>query len=330
MAFKQLGWPRRPALGIALLTGWAAAAFGLQPLTPLASYGRQTWVMENGLPQNTVQALVQGANGFLWIGTEVGLVRFDGNGFQVFDKDTVPALPGNDVHCLFSTQDGALWIGTGDGLARWKDNAIRVFTTNDGLPANSIVGLNAGGSEGLVVKTTAGSAEFKDGRFQPVSMVPEQLVQKGNVAFHSDFLTNLTNGMTAYGSKTDLELHRGGEFVARLAVGKELPGTRIQSVFADREGALWIGTNGGLARWSEREAPDPSRDRLALFSFDPCLDGGPRRRPLDWNRSRRTAHTSRSTISHPGRSRRPACRRNHDRRGRWRWNAVGGNGRIRT
>lgn len=250
MAFKRHFGRPRPALVIALVVGWAAAAFGLQPSTPLASYGRQTWVMENGLPQNTVQALVQGANGFLWIGTEVGLVRFDGNGFQVFDKDTVPALPGNDVHCLFSAQDGALWIGTGDGLARWKDNAIRVFTTNDGLPANSIVGLNAGGSEGLVVKTTAGSAEFKNGRFQPVSMLPEQLVQKSNVAFHSDFLTNLTNGVTAYGSKTDLELHRGGEFVARLAVGKELPGTRIQSVFADREGALWIGTNGGLARWS--------------------------------------------------------------------------------
>ena len=57
--------------------------FALEPTTPLASYGRQSWGMENGLPQNTVQALVQTRDGFIWLGTEVGLVRFDGNGFRL-------------------------------------------------------------------------------------------------------------------------------------------------------------------------------------------------------------------------------------------------------
>ena len=56
--------------------------------------------MENGLPQNTVQALLQTRDGFVWLGTEVGLVRFDGNSFQVFDRTSTPALPGNDIHCL--------------------------------------------------------------------------------------------------------------------------------------------------------------------------------------------------------------------------------------
>jgi len=68
--------------------------------------------MENGLPQNTVQALVQTRDGFVWLGTEVGLVRFDGNGFADFDRSSSPALPGNDVRCLLETRDGALWIGT--------------------------------------------------------------------------------------------------------------------------------------------------------------------------------------------------------------------------
>jgi ligand-binding sensor domain-containing protein len=80
--------------------------------------------MENGLPQNTVQALVQTRDGFVWLGTEVGLVRFDGNGFQVFDKNSTPALPGNDVRCLLESRDGALWIGTSEGLARWKDGVV--------------------------------------------------------------------------------------------------------------------------------------------------------------------------------------------------------------
>ena len=121
------------SLRIVCFAAWALAALGcaqtaaaLDPATPLRNYGRQAWGMENGLPQNTVQALAQTKDGFIWLGTEVGLVRFDGNGFQTFDKNTKageggPALPGNDVRCLLAASDGALWIGTSEGLARWKD-----------------------------------------------------------------------------------------------------------------------------------------------------------------------------------------------------------------
>ena len=106
---------RRVAAAALLLVG-ALTGAALEPTTPLANYGRQSWVMENGLPQNTVQALVQTRDGFVWLGTEVGLVRFDGNGFTVFDRNSTPALPGNDVRCLLWSRDGALWIGTSEGL----------------------------------------------------------------------------------------------------------------------------------------------------------------------------------------------------------------------
>ena len=84
------------------------AALAVEPLTPLANLGRQAWVMENGLPQNTVQALVQTKDGFVWLGTEAGLVRFDGISFQVFDRSSTPALPGNDVCCLLEAKDGGI------------------------------------------------------------------------------------------------------------------------------------------------------------------------------------------------------------------------------
>jgi len=117
-----------------LVLAGAQACLALEPSTALANYGRQSWVMENGLPQNTVQALVQTRDGFVWAGTEVGLVRFDGNSFQVFDRNSSPALPGNDIRCLLATRDGALWIGTSEGLARWKDGVVTAFTTTCGKP----------------------------------------------------------------------------------------------------------------------------------------------------------------------------------------------------
>ena len=100
--------------------------------------------MENGLPQNTVQTLTQTRDGFVWLGTEAGLVRFDGIAFQVFDRNSNPALPGNDVSCLLEAQDGALWVGTSEGLARWKDGEIKAFTTRDGLPVDGIRALALG------------------------------------------------------------------------------------------------------------------------------------------------------------------------------------------
>ena len=149
---------------IALLLIGAKRLPALEPATPLANFGRQAWVMENGLPQNTVQALMQTHDGFVWLGTEVGLVRFDGNGFAVFDRNSSPALPGNDVRCLLETRDSSLWIGTREGLARWKDGVVTALSTKDGLPGNGIRRLGENPDGTIWISTGEGDAEIRDGK----------------------------------------------------------------------------------------------------------------------------------------------------------------------
>src|SRR5208337_2205282 len=158
-------------MATAMLLSCGRFGLALEPSTPLANYGRQAWVMENGLPQNTVQALVQTRDGFVWLGTEVGLVRFDGNGFQVFDRNSSPALPGSDIRCLLETKDGALWIGTSEGLARWKDGVVTAFTTKDGLPGNGVLDLWEIGDSGLGLWTDHGIARQSGERFVAVRNV---------------------------------------------------------------------------------------------------------------------------------------------------------------
>jgi len=288
-------------LGLAALLLMAVGAgWALEPSTPLAGYGRQAWGMENGLPQNTVQALAQTRDGFVWLGTEVGLVRFDGNSFQVFDKNTSPALPGNDVRCLLAANDGALWIGTSEGLARWKDGVATNFSTANGLPGDSIRAMVEGLRGTLWAWTDQGLARLAGNRFVPDS----NGLPSGTVNFLStdkngelwtattqgfflrdegqwngplfadlfpnagaEFYSPFYNGQAAAASKTTaIAIIREG-VVARMTVGRELPGSRIQTILVDRQGSFWIGTNQGLTRWTAGKLQRlPVTDPLAKAS----------------------------------------------------------------
>jgi signal transduction histidine kinase/ligand-binding sensor domain-containing protein len=299
----------------ALLLGCGLPCLALEPTTPLANYGRQSWGMENGLPQNTVQALAQTKNGFIWLGTEAGLVRFDGNSFAVFDKNSTPALPGNDVRCLLETRDGALWIGTSEGLARWKDGAVTAFSTNDGLPGNGIRGLvetrdgvlwvwtdgglvrqnserfmaitavdglatsaitsvASDGAGGSWVATTEGTAMYWNGRWIKFGPAYQAEFPKDGVEFVQTLpvamgpvMSKMPPDQLAVASKSTLVLIGLG-VLDHWYVGHELPGSRIQALFKDRVGSLWIGTNGGLARWVAGKVQRlPVTDPLATASI---------------------------------------------------------------
>src|SRR5690242_11016078 len=75
-------------------------------------YSQRVWRSEDGLPQNRVQAVAQTHEGYLWIGTSGGLVRFDGVRFVVFDRSNTPALREDSILSLCPAKDGSLWIGT--------------------------------------------------------------------------------------------------------------------------------------------------------------------------------------------------------------------------
>ncbi len=239
------GWTWR-ALAAWGLLGAALGGWALEPATPLAEYARQAWGMENGLPQDTVHALAQTRDGFVWVGTEAGLARFDGNSFLVLDMHSEPKLPSGDIRCLLATSDGALWIGTGDGLARLKDGSVKVYTTAQGLPANGILSLELRNGD-VVAGTSSGEVTLDGGVMMPIG----QGKSAGSDAAEAPvFAARLLSGERARATHTTVELMQLGKPV-RWSVGKELPGTRIQVLLADREGALWIGTNGGLARYAE-------------------------------------------------------------------------------
>lgn len=116
------------AAGLALALVSAASAFALDPSRPPGRYGHDVWLTRDGLPQELVQAVAQTSDGYLWIGSLGGLVRFDGVRFTVFDAANTPGLKDARIVALFPGRDGALWIGTASGgVARLEHGVVRPF-----------------------------------------------------------------------------------------------------------------------------------------------------------------------------------------------------------
>src|ERR1044071_2686420 len=103
-------------------------AYALDSPRDLSQFGHEVWLTENGLPQNTVHAIAQTSDGYIWIGTEEGLARFDGVKFTVFDKQNTPEIKSNYIRSLLADRQGALWIGTAQGLLRMLNGKFTLFT----------------------------------------------------------------------------------------------------------------------------------------------------------------------------------------------------------
>ena len=127
-----LSWVASPA------TGQTAAAPAPAPArTQPAHYAMTVWAAEKGVSPGDVFAVTQDADGYLWLGTPSGLMRFDGYGFAPWaslnEKEPLPTGP---VHALVSGHDGSMWVGLGGGgsVVRIKHGHLTRFETADGAP----------------------------------------------------------------------------------------------------------------------------------------------------------------------------------------------------
>src|ERR1700744_452495 len=112
-----------------------------------AQYHVDSWTTENGLPQNAVSNVCQSDQGYLWLSTLGGLVRFDGVRFVVFDRSNTPGIRGNRFTSIYCTGDG-FWASTEtSGVTRYRHDEFTTYTTQQGLPSDQVIGItgdNAG------------------------------------------------------------------------------------------------------------------------------------------------------------------------------------------
>lgn len=283
---------RLAALAWLLVHQGAAAALALDPSSPAGRYVSTSWTAKDGLPGNLIFDIVQDRAGYLWLGTNNGLVRFDGVRFVLWEPLSRPPTPG--VNALVAGRDGSLWVASGGGVVtRIQNGQLRSFTAADGVSPGGITALLEDHEGAIWAGTARGLSRYRDGKWEridalggasgdAVRAIHEDRLNRiwlatssgGFVREHEgqpfvrfstspllhDFADGSPGRIWAAAQESGvLEFDAGGGMTSSLSL---MPGAQAWRVIEDRDGNRWFATlGGGLIRI-----------RPGQRTYDPRLD----------------------------------------------------------
>lgn len=135
-------------------------------------YVLQQWKVEDGLPQSTVRCITQTHDGYLWVGTWSGLVRFDGVQMKSFTTGNTSALQTQNIMSLYTDKKGMLWIGTdGGGLVQYSHGSFHHFDSTNGIQALRILSINEDSAGRMWFATELGIYVYNGKKFLHYSEV---------------------------------------------------------------------------------------------------------------------------------------------------------------
>jgi ligand-binding sensor domain-containing protein/signal transduction histidine kinase len=229
------------ALAIAPVPGRA-----VDPEQPATSYIRTTFTVEDGLSSNVVNAVLQTRDGFLWIGTDAGLNRFDGRRFTPLYFRGPKSTPQGIVSSLAEGPDGDLWIGTSAGLFRIPKRALDQFDRSLSVLyhpgagiSDEISSLHFSRDGAMFVGTSAGLYRFFDNQF--INIIPNGFISRIEESAEGHLLIVSSLGFIELDGTRRLD-HPG------LAQRLDIHPDGFFHVVQDRKGVLWFSTASGLVR----------------------------------------------------------------------------------
>lgn len=222
---------------------WSGQALrGLDPERAVTQYNIETWNDESGLPQNSVRAVLQTGDGYLWIGTEEGLARFDGVTFTVFDEDNTPAITDNFIRKLFEDSDGNLWIVSRGGLLCYKNGKFESYPGKEGFSSELVYAVCEDPSRNLLIGTDGDGLYHVKGhsfvKYTEETGLPDNMVRD----IYCDGKGNLwvaTKGGLSHFQK---------EGIFNYTKANGLPSDSVNAVCEDSNNITWLGTDNGLAK----------------------------------------------------------------------------------
>ncbi len=213
-----------------LLLGWYTPGHAQQ-------YTFHNYTGDDGLSQLVAQALFQDQDGYLWIGTQAGLNRFDGHRFEILGIRQ--GLNNDWINAIAQDSTGNIWIATNDGLSRWDSKRITNYGTTEGLPEKRILSLAVDERGTVWCGTRSGLFRFDGSRFRPPVVKQDRFpeVQINGLLFDND--GNLWTG-------TDDGLFQYHNASYKRFPNENIEGKKIVALALDSEEKLWVGLREGV------------------------------------------------------------------------------------
>ncbi len=216
-------------------------------------YSSRRWQVDEGLPDNVVQAVAQTRDGYLWVGTQNGLASFDGVAFTAFNAHNTPALKNSSVTALCADRDGSLWIGTdGGGLVRMKDGQYDHFAKTNGLVGDQVRVICQSRDASLWVGTTTGMSHLKPTAENKGRVAADQFsavnygTQDGLLSESITHIREDRDGNLWIATGKGLNRLRADGRIDSFTMPNALPNDAVRGICQDRGGQIWIGSNNGL------------------------------------------------------------------------------------
>ena len=216
----------------------ARPALALDPHLAVSQYVFDNWQIQQGLPQNSVEGLARTPDGYLWLASHEGLVRFDGVRFTVFDRGNTPLLRSRIITRLHVDSAGRLWIGTRVGVITFAQGRFSAFDEpglRDGY-IRAIVSDNDGhvwvGTDAALFEV-AGTSVHSYGHEQGLADTAIRALQVGN------------NGTLWAATNVGGLYRRAADRFERVHVADSAGSDAVRAIFEDDDGALWVGTEDG-------------------------------------------------------------------------------------
>jgi signal transduction histidine kinase/ligand-binding sensor domain-containing protein len=130
---------RRAALAMCALLLTTRTVLALNPALDARQYVHTAWKVRDGFAKAAITSIAQTPDGYLWLGTALGLLRFDGVRAEPWYPPPNQRLPSDTIHSLLTSSDGTLWIGTNQGLASWKDGRLTRYEALAGSFVSKLV-----------------------------------------------------------------------------------------------------------------------------------------------------------------------------------------------
>jgi diguanylate cyclase (GGDEF)-like protein len=225
------------ALGV-FLVALSQATHALNPNKPLHEFVHVSWSVDKGLPQSTVRAIAQTSDGYLWLATHEGLIRFDGRQFLTFNEANAPALAGNGISALLAAKDGALWVGLRDGgVVKYLNGEFKPLVSKSGVPTGSINSLREDSANRLWIGSNSGG----------LGVVNLTGNQEGSVFTVNEGLPHNTITAIEIIDKTRVYVGTSRGLVLfenyKLAVStslSDLAAEQVTAITQDRHGRIWV------------------------------------------------------------------------------------------